>query len=182
MTLIQLVSALNWCMTLLYGVVLVLFAIFFVPKIPLEATLLFSIPLLSLTGLHAYLALSIDKYRGRILQTLVGVLSLANFPIGTIYGALALWVCWAGETASRFENPEAWAFEHTQPEAEDVPPRRRDESAYAYASRLARRGLRAKVIEFALEDAGLSDDEIETTMGALERNRAPPARRPARRS
>jgi hypothetical protein len=35
--------------------------------------------------------------RGRILQTVMAVLSLGSAPVGTAYGVYALWVCWMNE-------------------------------------------------------------------------------------
>ena len=44
--------------------------------------------------------------RGRILQTILAVLAITNLPIGTIYGAYALWVCWMNEETKKvFEEP-----------------------------------------------------------------------------
>jgi hypothetical protein len=31
---------------------------------------------------------------GRLLQTAAAVLSVSSFPVGTVYGVYALWVCW----------------------------------------------------------------------------------------
>lgn len=35
--------------------------------------------------------------RWRIVQTILAVLALASFPVGTAYGGYALWVCWMNE-------------------------------------------------------------------------------------
>lgn len=47
--------------------------------------------------------------RGRILQTVVAVLSLLNCPLGTLFAGYSLWVCWIDEASkARFEQtPEA---------------------------------------------------------------------------
>jgi len=43
--------------------------------------------------------------RARMLQTLAAVLSLSSFPVGTFYGAYALWVCWFNaETRDVFDS------------------------------------------------------------------------------
>jgi len=43
--------------------------------------------------------------RGRILQTILAVFQIGNAPVGTAYGAYALWVCWFNEeTKAAFEE------------------------------------------------------------------------------
>jgi hypothetical protein len=39
--------------------------------------------------------------QGRTLQTILGVLTVANIPIGTLYGGYALWVCWMNEETKK---------------------------------------------------------------------------------
>ena len=42
--------------------------------------------------------------RGRIPQTIVAIIVIIDFPVGTLYAAYALWVCWFNaETKARFE-------------------------------------------------------------------------------
>jgi len=47
----------------------------------------------------------VARGRGRILQTILCVLSISNLPIGTAYGIFGLWVCWMNdETKAIFEE------------------------------------------------------------------------------
>lgn len=47
----------------------------------------------------------IEHGRGRLAQTVVAVLSLTSVPLGTAYGAYALWVCWFNkDTKRRFDE------------------------------------------------------------------------------
>jgi hypothetical protein len=48
----------------------------------------------------------VSSGRGRILQSILSVLAIGNVPIGTIYGAYGLWVCWMNEdTKKAFDEP-----------------------------------------------------------------------------
>jgi hypothetical protein len=41
----------------------------------------------------------------RIGQTILAVMTIGSFPIGTLYGAYAIWVCWVNEeTKAAFEQ------------------------------------------------------------------------------
>jgi len=47
----------------------------------------------------------VGRGRGRILQTILAVMSISNLPIGTAYGIFGLWVCWMNdETKAIFEE------------------------------------------------------------------------------
>ena len=47
----------------------------------------------------------VARGRGRVLQTILCVLSISNLPIGTAYGIFGLWVCWMNdETKIIFEE------------------------------------------------------------------------------
>ena len=171
MTPIQLLSALNWCAALLYGFASIL--IFLPSNIPLTVSLPVFAVLLLLAAPHVYLALTIEKGRGRWLQTALGVIALGAFPIGTVIGVLAIWVCWFGESAKLFDDPSlAQRLSSTGP---DVPPWRKGETAWAYATRLQRAGFDAREIGAGLQAAGFEAEDIETTLGALQ-----PARRARR--
>lgn len=171
MTPIQLLSALNWCAALLYGFASVL--VFLPSNVPLTLSLGLFVVLLLLAAPHVYLALSIEKGRGRWLQTVLAVLALGGFPVGTVIGALALWVCWFSESAKLFDDPSLAQLSSTGP---DVPPWRRGETAWAYATRLQRAGFDVGEIGAGLEAAGFDADDVETTLGALKPK--PGTRRP----
>jgi hypothetical protein len=48
----------------------------------------------------------VSRGRGRILQSILSVLSLGSVPIGTIYGGYGLWVCWMNEDTKKvFDEP-----------------------------------------------------------------------------
>ncbi|MEZ4238577.1 MAG: hypothetical protein R3F59_20970 [Myxococcota bacterium] len=65
-----------------------------------------SVLVVVLAVLYAVTGRRVAAGRGRILQTVLGVLALGNLPLGTIYGLYALWVCWGNEeTKAAFENP-----------------------------------------------------------------------------
>jgi hypothetical protein len=48
---------------------------------------------------------AVGQGRGRILQTVLAVLTIASFPVGTAYAIYALWVCWSNPpTRAAFEQ------------------------------------------------------------------------------
>ena len=53
-------------------------------------------------ALHGWLASKLEQGRGRVLQTVVAVLNLSNFPLGTLYGGYALWIVWMEPTCKAF--------------------------------------------------------------------------------
>lgn len=165
MTPIQLLSAAHW------GSVFLMVAgplVFVILGAPLEAVLPILAVLLLLAAPHLYLALNIEKGRGRGLETVLSVLSLFAFPIGTFTGALGLWVCWFGETRALFDDPSSAASVNDGP---DLPPYREGETAWAYGSRLKAAGFDAQEIAQGLEAAEFDDDAVETTLGALQLGR-----------
>ena len=50
---------------------------------------------------HVVVGYLVGSGRGRIVQTLLALMQLASFPVGTAYALYALWVCWACEEAGR---------------------------------------------------------------------------------
>ncbi len=69
-----------------------------------------SVPVCFLLGLVALACVGlaiIGPERGRMLQTILALVLLFTFPVGTIYSLLALWVCWG----SKGERPD---FGHNQ--------------------------------------------------------------------
>jgi hypothetical protein len=46
---------------------------------------------------HGRVARRVGEGRGRIPQTALAIFHLASFPLGTLYGIYALWVCWMNE-------------------------------------------------------------------------------------
>lgn len=60
--------------------------------------------LLALPGIVAGIGLLTRKGWGRILAIVVGILNLANFPIGTIIGAYTIWVLLQNAATTYFER------------------------------------------------------------------------------
>jgi len=172
MTPIQLLSAAHW------GSVFLTIAgplLFLALGAPLQAILPIVVACLLLGAPHLYLALNVEKGKGRGLETVLSVVSLFAFPIGTFTGALGLWVCWFGETRALFDDPSSAA--RTLDDGPSVPPYREGETAWAYGSRLKAAGFDAAEIGLGLEDAGFDADAVETTLGALQlRLKAAPRR------
>ncbi len=175
MTPIQLLSAAHW------GSAFLLLAaplVFVILGSPLEPVLMGAALCLLLAAPHLYLALNVEKGRGRGLETVLSVLSLGAFPIGTFTGALGLWVCWFGETRALFDDPSS--AESPMNDGPDLPPYREGETAWTYGSRLKAAGFDAQEIAQGLQDAEFDDDAVETTLGALQlgrKNRPPGVRR-----
>jgi hypothetical protein len=170
MNALELLSALNWCMAILYVFVAVL-AVGVFPLPPTSAATLCGVSLL-LAVPFGWLGAVVEKGRGRGFQTAVSIVSLFNFPIGTVFGAYALWVCWASDHRARFEAGAASDLPPSRAGAGDaddevtVPQARPEESPYAYAQRLKRSGLSASAIRQRLTQRGLDREEIETLLGA----------------
>ena len=180
---LQLTSALNWINAIFLvfaGLVFVMLGNLSVPAgaLLMVAVLLFAAP-------FAWLGSVIEKGRGRTLQTVFSVLSLFNFPIGTVCAVISLWAVWGSEHARIFEEggaPEADEEVFEAPER-DAPAD--GLSPFDFARQLAKRGLGPEVIATRLRARGLPRDEIETVLNALRPRSAgaAPARpRPARRA
>lgn len=145
-------SALNWAMVALYvsvgAVVLLIF------PVPLHVGALIMLMLAAVSLPFAYLGYAIEKGRGRTLQTIFAVLSLFNFPLGTAFGAFALWVCWSAEK-DRFDFPEEDGAAEAAPSDEDEEEQGDpDETPYDLARGLVQRGIKAPVIRQRLEARG----------------------------
>jgi hypothetical protein len=173
---LQLLSALNWCAVMLYGFV-GLVAVYAIPgalgPVGLGVAAVLAAP-------HVYLALNIEKGRGRWLQTVLAVLLLPSVPIGTIIGLIALYACWVGDTSKLFDDPSAIGAEPRSPDEVVVPPLREGETAYAWARRLKTAGFTGPEIASGLRREGFDEADIETTLGAVQlgtgrRRRAAPA-------
>jgi uncharacterized membrane protein YecN with MAPEG domain len=55
---------------------------------------------------HAYAGFMVTAGRARHLQTVLATMHLPNLPLGTAYGAFALWVCYFNpDTTKIFERP-----------------------------------------------------------------------------
>lgn len=53
---------------------------------------------------HIVVGYLVSGQRGRVAQTVLAVLQLIKFPLGTAFGAYAIWVCWIQkETKASFE-------------------------------------------------------------------------------
>lgn len=53
---------------------------------------------------HIAVGYLVSAQRGRVAQTVLAVLQLIHFPLGTAYGVYAIWVCWLQkETKALFE-------------------------------------------------------------------------------
>jgi hypothetical protein len=175
-------SGLNWAMAALYAGVLIFIGVMFGAQMPYEMFALIGMMLMLMALPSAYLGYAIEQGRGRGLQTIYAVLALFNFPIGTAYGAFALWVCWGAEAElfdqggvdatqprrdSRVVEVDAPAFEENEAEAEAEATAPRAETPYAIARKLKDRGLKAGDIQEQLHGEGLTGEEIETLMNSL---------------
>jgi hypothetical protein len=209
-------SVLNWLMAVLYGAGLG-FAWLGAPgdinvnffgtnfafsgESRMQGQLVMTLLLVALAAPHVYLGLFIEKGRGRILQSILAVIALFAFPIGTAFGAFALWVCWSVE-AELFESGVTREERRVRarrkqddldaetqellddPEfvAEHIPPPR-EGSPYAIAKQLVAEGASDQEVQAELSAQGLTDDEVETLMTTLgvrytrRRASAPPPRR-----
>lgn len=168
-------SVLNWLIAALYVVALLFVWIMGGERLPFDAFAIIAMILLLLALPSAWLGYSIEKGRGRILQTIFAALSLFNFPLGTAYGAFALWVCWSAE-AEVFERGggaeprrrrEAPADEAPPEEEDDVDATKPASTPYAIAKQLQKRGVSAGDIQERLHSDGLSAEEIETVLSSL---------------
>ncbi len=55
---------------------------------------------------HVYAGFMVTAGRARSLQTSLAMLHIANFPLGTLYAAYAIWVCWVDpQTTAVFDRP-----------------------------------------------------------------------------
>lgn len=107
---LQLVSALNWVQAVLLLAIPGGVAVF---GLPLEFVLVLFVLFLLLAAPFVYLALVIDKGRGRVLQTIVSGVMVAAFPVGTLLSTW-LYVVWISDHRHRFEEvaasraPQRW--------------------------------------------------------------------------
>lgn len=172
-------SVLNWLISAVYLVALLFVWIMGGGGMPVEALALITGLLVLLALPSAWLGYSIEQGRGRILQTIYAVLSIFNFPLGTAYGAFALWVCWSAEAElfdrggaeeprrqprRRREEPED---EAPADEEEDVDATKPASTPYAIAKQLQKRGVSAGDIQERLHSDGLTAEEIETVLSSL---------------
>lgn len=170
-------SVLNWLMGALYLLVLLVIFLLAGDRLPFEAFGLMSILLCVLAVPHLYLGLKIEQGKGRILQTIYAILALFSFPLGTLYGAFALWVVWSAE-AEVFElggvehvpvrkaaPRKKSALDEHEAEADYVSPVRPD-SPFALVKQLKAEGALPEDIQEELHGKGLPADEIATVMGA----------------
>lgn len=50
---------------------------------------------------HAYTGFMITAGRARVTQTVLALMQLTNFPVGTAYALYALWVCWVDDKTAK---------------------------------------------------------------------------------
>jgi hypothetical protein len=172
---LQLLSALNWCFALLYGA-LIFVPIFF--PVPLPAALAIAGGVVLIAGPHAYLGYVIDKGRGRTLQTIFAVLNLGNFPVGTIFGAFALYTVWGEGNRELFENPPDDDSGPKPPPPEfsdeaDALEMEEGETARAFSLRLREAGAPVGQLRARLEEQGLDFEAIDIVLSSLDRKAAP---------
>ena len=171
-------SMLNWGMATLYVSVIGLFLVFAGPHMPFSAIALIVVIGSLLVAPSAYLGYVIEKGRGRTLQTVIAFLSLLEFPLGTAYGAFALWVCWSLEKdlfdrGGHSEDEEKPAPRRARPprvedvEDEVTAPRARNRTPYQLVQQLKKQGLKSGEVQEQLHVEGLSADEIETLMTSV---------------
>ena len=54
---------------------------------------------------HVIVGYLVGSGRGRIAQTFLASMQIMSFPVGTVYGVYALWVCWAdAKSCARFDS------------------------------------------------------------------------------
>lgn len=182
---LQVISALNWLQVVALVAAPVGAAVL---GAPFEAVLLFGAVCLPFAAPFLYLALVIEKGRGRVLQSVLSGLMLLAFPVGTLISAFTLYVLWFSEHRQLFDDVAAGYG----PPSDDAPaPVDEDddggieETPYAFARRLADQGQRPDVVRQRLLARGLDADEVETLLGAVGLTRPgsrPPSRASARTS
>ncbi|MFT3712127.1 MAG: hypothetical protein QM817_31170 [Archangium sp.] len=174
-------STLNWLMAALYVALLIVVGIMMGEHMPFHIFALIGAVVMLCAAPSAYLGYVIEKGRGRGLQTVFAVLALANFPLGTAYGAFALWVCWSLEAevferggvdamapkkrVARKKSARIEEEEESEGEGDYVSPVRPD-SPYALAKQLKSEGVDDGEIQEELAFKDLDAEEIETVMGA----------------
>jgi hypothetical protein len=178
-SMLKILSMLNWAMATLYGLVFGLIMIIAAGKAELSDVAVIAVIGCLLAGPHIYLGSVIERGRGRIVQTILAILSLLNFPLGTAFGAFALWVCWdkehelferGGLAAGEAYDPPSSPGRGRRPprveiEDEVTAPRRGSASSpYQLVQQLKKQGLKAGDIQEQLHLEGLSGEEIETLM------------------
>lgn len=160
----------NW---VLAGLIVLAWLVFCVVGFgALEMPMLLGVTAVMMTfaGLYFYAGALVEQGRARLFQTVLAIVSLFNFPVGTIYGFFALWVCWSAEYEA-FENGGLLDYDHVKPrEPAAATPRRRVErglSPYAAAKALQAEGAPPFEIQALLTERGLEADEVETLMKTL---------------
>ena len=74
--------------------------------IPMVGLGVLAVVLFAIAGLLVYLGRQVSRARGRILQTIMAVLTITSVPFGTAYAVYALWLCWMNEeTKKAFDEP-----------------------------------------------------------------------------
>ena len=58
-----------------------------------------------LVVLHIITGRKVGQARWRLMQSALAALAIIHFPLGTLFGGYALWVCWGNKkTKTRFEG------------------------------------------------------------------------------
>ncbi len=52
---------------------------------------------LGIVGFIFFVGGQVGQGKGRILQTILALMLVSSFPIGTLFAAYAIWVCWINE-------------------------------------------------------------------------------------
>jgi hypothetical protein len=63
--------------------------------------LLFVVALGAVGAVHVVVGYLVGSGRGRVAQTCLAVTQIMSFPVGTLYGLYALWVCWSDAKSGR---------------------------------------------------------------------------------
>ncbi len=160
-----LLSVLNWAMAALcLGAAAVVWVLLgakdlFFPILVTGLMLVFGAP-------YAYLGAVIEQGRGRVLQTILAALSLLNFPLGTAYGAFALFVVW-GADAAKFDGAARGGLpEPVEPRAPRLPADP-GQSPWEAARQLRDEGLSDRELQLELQARGFDDDTVETLMRSM---------------
>ncbi len=165
---LQWLSALNWVVAIFYLALPCLGLVFGAPgrvfAIAATAALLLAAP-------HVYLALRIERGAGRGLQSVLAVVSMLYFPLGTAFGLFALWVLWFSEHRAIFDDAALADVVKFSADPQGAPAEsdsnRTKETDFEYAHRLADGGRSPEWIYARLKQRGLDGEEIVLLFEAL---------------
>jgi hypothetical protein len=163
---LELLAGLNWLMFAHYGALMLVGLMGPFSSVP---SLALGITSTIFGALHVYLALVVKRGRGRMLQTILGVIGLFVVPIGTGVSVFAFYVCWFSTFTPRFENPDGFVLaDLDEPDAKPFDGEDEDHlSDLELAKKLKREGVRATAIRDRLLDRGVDEEAAVDLVEAL---------------